>query len=377
MYQTTTSPHIEAHLIPKQDVFHDDALHYLRQYHDECELPYHQFLRREQQVRKEIEASGFYVQTGDELSYGAKLAWRNSNRCIGRLYWRTLKVNDCRHLNSAIQIYDALLNHIEMATNGGNIRSVITIFAPERPGFPAPRIWNSQLIRYAGYRQTDGTILGDPANVAFTDVALEMGWQPPRRTRFDILPLIIQAAGDRPKLFHIPPELVLEVPISHPSLDMRPLDLRWHAVPIISNMRLEIGGISYPAAPFNGWYMGTEIGARNFGDTDRYDQLPAMARLMRLNTNSNASLWRDRALVELNVAVLHSFAKHKAKIIDHHTASDYFLKHRQMEADKGRVTTADWDWIVPPISGSACPVFHHKYPDTVLKPNFFSMPDPY
>ena len=39
-------------------------------------------------------------------------------------------------------------------------------------------------------------------------------------------------------------------------------------------MCLEIGGICYPAAPFNGWYMGTEIGARNLADTDRYDQLP-------------------------------------------------------------------------------------------------------
>jgi nitric-oxide synthase len=56
----------------------------------------------------------------------------------------------------------------------------------------------------------------------------------------------------------------LEVELSHPELDwFIDLGLRWHAVPAISNMRLCIGGISYPAAPFNGWYMGTEIGARN------------------------------------------------------------------------------------------------------------------
>lgn len=32
------------------------------------------------------------------------------------------------------------------------------------------RVWNAQLIRYAGYQMPDGTILGDPASVEFTQV---------------------------------------------------------------------------------------------------------------------------------------------------------------------------------------------------------------
>lgn len=32
------------------------------------------------------------------------------------------------------------------------------------------RIWNSQLVRYAGYRQQDGSVRGDPANVEITEV---------------------------------------------------------------------------------------------------------------------------------------------------------------------------------------------------------------
>lgn len=32
------------------------------------------------------------------------------------------------------------------------------------------RIWNHQLISYAGYRMNDGQIIGDPANVEFTEV---------------------------------------------------------------------------------------------------------------------------------------------------------------------------------------------------------------
>ena len=49
-------------------------------------------------------------------------------------------------------------------------------------------------------------------------------------------------------------------------------------MPAISNMPLSIGGVTYPAAPFNGWYLGTEIGARNLADAQRYDLLPVVAR---------------------------------------------------------------------------------------------------
>ena len=71
---------------------------------------------------------------------------------------------------------------------------------------------------------------------------------------------------------------MLEVPLVHPELEwFAELRLRWHAVPAISNMPLAIGGITYPAAPFNGWYVGTEIGARNLADADRYDLLPVVA----------------------------------------------------------------------------------------------------
>jgi len=56
--------------------------------------------------------------------------------------------------------------------------------------------------------------------------------------------------------------------------------------------------------------MGTEIGARNLGDVNRYNLLPVIAERMGLDTRSDRTLWKDRALVELNVAVLSSFARH-------------------------------------------------------------------
>ena len=47
-------------------------------------------------VRREIGRSGTYRQTPTELRHGARLAWRNASRCIGRLYWRSLVVRDRR-----------------------------------------------------------------------------------------------------------------------------------------------------------------------------------------------------------------------------------------------------------------------------------------
>ena len=32
------------------------------------------------------------------------------------------------------------------------------------------RIWNSQFIKYAGYKQPDGTVIGDPFSVQMTQV---------------------------------------------------------------------------------------------------------------------------------------------------------------------------------------------------------------
>ena len=49
-------------------------------------------------------------------------------------------------------------------------RSTITVFAPRMKPNDDFRVWNSQLIRYAGYKQNDGSILGDPASVEFTEV---------------------------------------------------------------------------------------------------------------------------------------------------------------------------------------------------------------
>ncbi len=123
------------------------------------------------------------------------------------------------------------------------------------------------------------------------------------------------------------------------------MGLRWYAVPMVSFMMLDCGGIEYSAVPFNGWYMGTEIGSRDLCDESRYNitqvcntssqtvfakfeqfvfsdstdgalgflscgssvVLQEVAENLGLDTQSNVSLWKDTALVEVNKAVLVSY----------------------------------------------------------------------
>lgn len=340
------------------------------------------FDARLREVRKQVGNDGTYEHTPGELTFGARVAWRNSSRCIGRLYWQSLRVRDRRHITTAAGIAAEAVSHLREATNSGRIRPTITVFAPARPDQPrgsltedGPRIWNEQLIRYAGYRQPDGAVVGDPRYAQFTALARNLGWPGGDGTRFDPLPLIVQLPGRPPAWFPVPADAVLEVPISHPRYDwFAELGLRWHAVPAISNMTLEIGGLRYPCAPFNGWYMGTEIGARNLADSYRYDMLPAIARGLGLDTSDERSLWRDRAVVELNVAVLDSYAKAGVTIADHHTESRHFLSHLRRENKHGRPTPAEWSWIVPPISGATTPVFHRIFHDADLRPNYVHDP---
>ncbi|MCW2883564.1 MAG: Nitric-oxide synthase [Streptosporangiaceae bacterium] len=354
-----------------------EAARFAELFHAECpdSTPVDLRLR---EIHDEIARSGSYTHTRQELAFGARVAWRNSSRCIGRLYWRSLRIRDRREVTGAAEVAAESFRHLAEATARGRIRPTITVFAPDRPGRPGPRIWNDQLIRYAGYRQPGGGVLGDPMSAAFTQAARDLGWPGGPGTPFDLLPLVVQAGGGPARFFPVPSDVVLEVPLSHPDFSwFAGLGLRWHAVPAISSMSLEVGGIRYPAAPFNGWYMGTEIGARNLGDVARYDLLPVVAARLGLDTGRETSLWRDRALVELNVAVLHSFRTAGVTIADHHTESRRFLTHVAREEHAGRVCPADWAWIVPPISGSATPVFHRSYHDADLRPGYVQNERPY
>ncbi|GAX53991.1 nitric oxide synthase oxygenase [Streptomyces olivochromogenes] len=211
--------------------------------------------RRTREIEAELDATGTYRQSSEELCLGARIAWRNNPQCIGKFYWKGLETRDCRDVGAdggdESALFEALVDHLRLAWNGGKVRMLLSVFAPTRPDRPGPRVWNGQLIRYAGYRQHDGSVVGDPETVDLTEAVLRLGWRG-RGTEYDVLPLVIQWPGREPRLFDLPPDAVPEVRISHPDYPwFERLGLRWHAFPTISNQVLELGGLRYPLAPLH------------------------------------------------------------------------------------------------------------------------------
>lgn len=346
-----------------------DAKTYLINYYRANEL--NGFPERWKAVRKEILQEGTYWQTTEEVAFGAKVAWRNSNRCIGRLFWKTLKVLDFRKVRTEKALIQSIEQHLKIAQATNKIRSVISIFPPESAVQCTPfRILNYTLMQYAGYLSDNGTIVGDPRHVDFTNFCLELGWKG-RRTAFDILPIVWKDEHGKYGYYELPKELVKEVHFEHPDFSWwSELQLKWYSLPVISNMRLEIGGINYPSAPFNGWYMLNEIATRNLGDKDRYNLLPLIGAKMNLDKSN--PLWKDKALLAINEAVLYSFNKANITIVDHHTASTQFMKFVAMETAAERPVTGEWSWLIPPNAGSTMDIFHQHWKNEIQKPNFFA-----
>ena len=259
-------------------------------------------------VREEIMATGTYRHKPAELAYGARLALRDSGWCPADVPWRGLLVRDLRQIRHSTEIAAQCVQHLRMSTNEGAVRPMVSVFAPDTPWRPGPRIRNDQLVRYAGYAEP-GRVLGDRRYVDFTSALCRLGWRPPTgRTAFDKLPLVVQTPHEGVALFPLPRDVVREVPLEHPELPwFATLGLRWHAVPVISNRRLRMGGITYPATPYNGVYICQAIGEDVLADDAAYGLARVVADRLGLDTTSDRTLWRDRAVVELNRAVVHSF----------------------------------------------------------------------
>jgi nitric-oxide synthase len=321
-------------------------------------------------AREAFAATGTWRKTADELAFAARLAWRNAGRCVGRLHWQALHLRDCRHLDDPDAMAEALFEHLRFAFNGGNIRPAITVFAPTTPDRPAPRIWNPQLLRYAGLRLRSGRQVGDPAQNALTRRIIDLGWEPPG-TDFDLLPLVIETPTTGPRLYPLPADCRPEVPLLHPDHPwLAARGLKWYAVPAVSDMALDAGGVTYPFAPFNGWYLDAEIAARNFTDADRYDLLPEIAERMGFDVGNDRTLWRDKTQLMLTEAVLWSFDRAGVKIADHHAVGHEFLEFCRNEQAAGREPYGRWMWLVPPVASSTSVLYREPFKDVSLKPAY-------
>ena len=135
----------------------DKATAFINDMYKELEISELQMNKRIQEIEYEISQTGTYTHTTEELEYGAKVAWRNSNRCIGRLFWDKLTVRDLRHIQDEQAFIASIESHIKDATNDGKIKPMISIYNNQI------EIMNEQLTRYAGYADK-----GDPKPIELT-----------------------------------------------------------------------------------------------------------------------------------------------------------------------------------------------------------------
>jgi nitric-oxide synthase len=306
---------------------------------------------RLRQVRDELLRTDDYAHTPSELQWAARVSWRNADRCVGRFYWNGLRVRDRRHVTDLGAIAAETITHARESFNGGNIRPTMTVFAAAAPGTTGPQIVNEQLVRYAG----------DPRYAGLRELACELGWQW-NGDPWAVVPLVLRDDRAGPLIRPVPLDAAVEVYLEHP---LHPwfaeLGLRWHALPIITDMRLEAGGKWY-LVPFGGWYVETEISARNLADDDRLDMLPTIAARLGLDRSQTWTDWRSAATVVLNQAVLWSFARDGIRISDHHTEARRLLEHLGREERAGRAwqENVDWSWVNLP-SATPTPTYHRYY----------------
>lgn len=352
----------------------EEAVAFIRQFAAETGKSPEEAEQRIRDVRHSIRQTGSYWHSAEELTFGARVAWRNHARCVGRLTWKSLQVNDRRTINDCDDVVDQTMATLRQSFSCGELRSAITIFAPITETSMPPTFESAQIFQYAGYMLNGGTVIGDRGNIELTQIAQRLGWaKPTQLTNFDLLPIIMRTADGVRQAYSIPSDIRREVPIRHTGFPgLTDLDLRWYAVPVVTNMLLTIGGIDYPCAPFSGHYVATEIASRNFIDPTRYDLLDQIARAFGFDPGEqDRSLWKDQTLTELNRAVLDSFRGAGITITDHHSVSDQYVVFAQLERRAGRTPSGEWSWIVPPQASAACPTFHLPMVNVNAVPNFY------
>ncbi|KAF9462532.1 nitric oxide synthase [Collybia nuda] len=319
---------------------------------------------------------GVWMQTPEELEFGLQRAWRNARKCIMRSHCEDLRLCDLRGIKSSELMAVELLKAVNVAYNGGNIVPTVFVFPPRTANNRGPMVWNDQILTFAAYENEDGTIQGDPKNIQLTKDLIEFGWVPPvpaARTRWDVLPLVVMAEGDKPVLIDIPANLRRLVKIRHPKYEAAfwKLDLKWVAFPALSRLGFDIGGVQYTATPFIGWFMDAEIGVRNLADSFRYNVLPDVVKELRLDEGALAEVdafedlpeyqqlaMLNRAQIELNYAVHASFLRDRISMSDSLTASLKWTKYDdEFEKKNGYRLPADPYWVAPP-QGSIIPLWH-------------------
>ena len=267
-----------------------------------------------------------------------------------------------------------------MAFNDGKIRPSAVVFEQRRwdkRETTGIRIWNGTLLSFAGHKLDNGDIVGDPKNSFLTEVAKKMGWTS-GGGMFDLLPLIITDANQRTEMFQLPDDIQgYIVDIFHPQIDaITNLGLKWYAMPSVSSMMLEAGGIQYTSAPVSGYFMDSEVSVLDMLATQRYNLLEPVGRAMGLDVSSNMSYWKADVCTELTKAVGSSYREAGVTLVDHFTMSEEFLTFMAGEIKTRGGCPADWLWIVPAMSSGITPVFHQEMARYMMSPSYEYQSEP-
>lgn len=191
---------------------------------------------------------GNWTQTTQELEFGVRRAWRNSRKCIMRSHCEELKLYDLRTVTSSKKMAAELMRGVVQAFNQGSIQPTVFVFPPRTIDGRGPMILNNQILQFAGYEADDGSVVGDPSSVELTKAIIGLGWQPPKiKGKWDLLPLVTMAEGDRPYVAKLPASISKLVDIRHPQYfdQFERLDLKWVAFPALTRLGFDIGGVQY------------------------------------------------------------------------------------------------------------------------------------
>ncbi|WP_415789777.1 nitric oxide synthase oxygenase [Deinococcus saxicola] len=86
-----------------------------------------------------------------------------------------------------------------------------------------------------------------------------------------------------------------------------------------------------------------------------------MAQALGLEIGRRRTLWLGWALLEQNVAVLHSFDTAGVRISDYHAATRQFQHVETCEEAAERTVYGRWSWLVPPLSPTSAPIWSRQY----------------
>lgn len=81
--------------------------------------------KRKIDIEDQVRSTGTYSHTEEEVVHGARVAWRNSAKCVGRIAWNTMLVRDRRHVTDLNHMFAECIEHQRLATADGSLKAVM------------------------------------------------------------------------------------------------------------------------------------------------------------------------------------------------------------------------------------------------------------